>query len=316
MASRLRLPPLPLPNTWSQHFSRERLAWPPDKNFHRDFPGRFTLTNRNIADEFARALKIRPNEVIVETFGGAGVLTRSLLNGGNPEDTSKTAAEWVAEKGHARIPNPVKSASVDFPTWRDELARHHLPTLPVIKPLPLPRLVVACEPSSDFLVRGLGMPRAQIPPPIKLGALASSRSVISAAAHAVRKDGSKAIDTAGASDVNPIHIHQSTIEPNLLLSPTTPYVWSTLPGVLSHELVESHIEKYDDQSHRPWSAPAPAITVVGQICGSVVGEQMLAQWISSAIGAAHNGASWIWAWGRVRLALIVPKSQYDVRITP
>jgi len=48
---------------------------------------------------------------------------------------------------------------------------------------------------------------------------------------------------------------------------------------------------------------------------SVIGDQLVAQWLTSVIGASFNGSTWIWDWGRIRFALIVPKNLYDVIVS-
>ena len=316
---RLRLPPLPPPTTWNNHFSRAKLAHAPDPSIHRNFPRRVTLTNRKLADEFVRALKIRPGEVIIETFGGAGQLTRSLLNGGNPENTVETAARWVKDKRDAETSKePIKSDLVDFPTWRDELERHEPPSSePLENVLPRPHIVVADEPSTDFLVRGLGMPQSQVPTLL-------SRASVNPRGFKYPLGPGRSADIEGGhilesialeQDPYPTEVYQSTIEPNLFFSPSTPYPWTTIPRILSHELVSSRLEKYNEEVKRPWSAPPPPITIVGQMPTSVIGDQLVAQWLTSVIGASFNGSTWIWDWGRIRFALIVPKNLYDVIVS-
>lgn len=219
------------------------------------------MVNPKIANDFVKALKLRKNEVVVEAFPGPGALTRALINGGLDPD-SETELSTTANK---------------------------------------PAVVVACEPSPQMLIEGLGMSKDDQP-----GDIPASF------------DG----------DDMPLHqarVYQSSIEPRLLLSPSTPYRWPTLSQILSNPLVKPHIPTYNNSSeegeismenvekgHRPWNAPKPAITIVSQMPHSVAGDQMVAQWIGSAVGNGNSERTWIWQWGRVRLALLVGKNQYDV----
>lgn len=218
---------------------------------NREFRKRIMLTNPKHTDEFARALRIREGEVIVEAFPGPGQLTRSLLSGGNDPATATT--------------------------------------------YPKPAAVVACEPSPQMLQTGLGLKESQLPGELPARFESEDYTVYQS------------------------HVHQSDLDPRLFLSPSTPYRWPTLPQMLSHELVLPHLPKYSESTkdevasrRRPWDAPAPHITFVAQMPDSVPGDQMIAQWISSAIGEIDGQKSWIWQWGRVRLALLVGKNQYDV----
>ena len=310
----LRLPPLPPQASWGTHFSRIILSRSPDPLTHRHFPNRVLIANRDISDQFVRTLGIRPNEVVLETFAGNGCLTRSLLHGGNPENTAEISAAWLAEKDTGATELHSDGDTVDFPTWKAELASHQ-PTPSTVSETPLntPRLVIACEPSPEFLVRGLGMPPSQVPP--RVGG--SLRISIQGKAPVSEDHDKGRVYSSSLMEPNQyiVTVHQSTFEPNLLLSPTTPYVWETVPRILSNELVASKLETHSptDRVLRPWSAPAPPITLVGQMADSAVNEQMVAQWIGSAIGAADNTPSWIWAWGRVRLAMVLPRRTYDVR---
>ena len=305
----LRLPPLPPPATWGSHFVRTNIASSPDPITHRSFPNRVLLANRDISDQFVRALGIRPNEVVLETFAGNGCLTRSLLHGGNPENTAEISAAWSAQK-ESGVTEPPNDGAMDFPTWKAELASHEsTPSTLSDTPLPTPRLVIACEPSPDFLVRGLGMPKSQIPPRIGIPQTIHGKAQASESSDKDRRHTTAHIESSQYVAT----VHQSTFEPNLLLSPTTPYVWETVPSILSNELVASKLERYSptNNNSRPWSAPAPPITLVAQMADSSVSDQMLAQWIASAIGA-DSKPSWIWAWGRVRLAMLLPSQSYDV----
>ena len=91
-----------------------------------------------------------------------------------------------------------------------------------------------------------------------------------------------------------------------------------MPEILSDPLVLPYVEKMTPDAQkagqagrRKWDAEEPPITVVVTIPDSVIGEQMLAQWIGSVVGAT-DGRHWIWQYGRVRLAVLCGKGLYDV----
>lgn len=227
---------------------------------NRQFKGRVLLANPKLTNEFVRALKIREDEIVIEAFPGPGQLTRSLLYGGNDLEGES--------EGH------------------DKTKRY-----------PEPKLVVACEPSPDMLVTGLGMKEEDRPTNIPARFESEDYTVYE----------SNVVETD---------------EPRLLVSPSTPYRWPTLPQMLSHELVTPHLPIYtgDDlplehqgTGKRPWRAPKPHITMVSQMPDSVPGDQMISQWIGSVVGSTTDEKSWIWRWGRLRVALLVSKGQYDVR---
>jgi hypothetical protein len=230
---------------------------------NRNFEGRVLIANRKIADDFVKALKIRKGEVVIEAFPGPGLLTRSLLNGGSPEDIDmKEETRDVGEK---------------------------------------PAIVVACEPSPSLLVQGLGMGDGDLPGEIPARFESEDYAIYQS------------------------KIHQSNHEPRLLLSPSTPYRWPTLSQLIANPLVNRYIPKFisrtaeeklseeeEEVGKRPWNAAEPPITIVAQMPQSVAGDQMVAQWIGSCAGTGVKDRTWIWQWGRIRLALLVGKNQYDV----
>ena len=313
---RLRLPPLPPATAWSRHFPAQKLSHPPDVRGQRNFPGRALLTNRSIADDFVKHLQIRPNEVVIETFGGGGRLTRSLLNGGKHEDIAEKERQWSVI-GRAppkqRLRGVVKYAEVEFPTWLSDIKAKKEKDRPNPNAssggeqtnLLRPRLVVAAEPSPEYLVRGLGLPQdlAVIKPP----------NLIKTTTDVDAKTEERYVYHRNLGEDVQVDVYQSEFEPNLLLSPVSPYIWNTIPDILRHELV-APILQHDCQSDdkRPWSAIPPPITIVAQVPDADVGEQMASQWLSSSIGAAEGLSSWIWQWGRINLAMILPKHLYDV----
>ena len=159
----------------------------------------------------------------------------------------------------------------------------------------IPSVVVACEPSPSLLVNGLGMGQDELPSEIPARFESEDYAIYQS------------------------KIHPSVHEPRLLFSPSTPYRWPTLSQLIANPLVSSHINKHegtststDEMGKRPWDASPPNLTIVAQMPLSVAGDQMVSQWIGSCVGSGATDRTWIWQWGRIRLALLVGKNQYDV----
>lgn len=209
-----------------------------------------------------------------------------------------------------------------------------------------PPVVVAVEPSYTLLTRALG-------PAEELAALTAAPVAAPTPAPAPQSSSpsnpptTQAPPAQGSSIKTPVN--QSIHHPNLILSNSTAYAWHTLPDILSDPLVAPHI------SRRAWSdvpaaatavaeaeeatfdadevqripiasqqdraeAAHPPYTIVAHIPNSTGGEQMVSQWIGSAVGSedaeAEGSRQWIWRWGRARLAMVVPKNLYDVSLAP
>ncbi|OCF45485.1 hypothetical protein I317_00732 [Kwoniella heveanensis CBS 569] len=329
---RARLPPLPPSSAWSKHFPSRYLPVSPDRIMIRKAPGRILLSNPVLCDNYVKSLKLREGEVVIESYAGVGALTRSLISGG---DSVGEAKRWDGSKldvpaegevttsqgsGKSVIKKKKKRDPKEFPIWLEALP----PPLPEAErpkeddKLVKPRLVVASEGSSELLLRAFDYPSSHMHtnshavtsssnPELESGAGSSSTEGIS--------NGSTITDTPGRSGPP---IVQSPYEPNLLLSHSTSYVWSTLPLLLENPLVSEHLPVYDasaapgpETTKRPWKAPEPPITLVAQLPDSSIGEQLAAQWVGSAVGDPDQQRTWIWEWGRLRLALLCGKSLYD-----
>lgn len=174
-----------------------------------------------------------------------------------------------------------------------------------------PALVIACEPSPPLLERGFDFPVTSRRPTAYL----DHTSV-------------------------PVDLQRSRHVDNLVLSSTTAYRWPTLPDILSDSLVAPYLcdprapgEQLELNAQpgsstsphpsaskqvtglRKWDEPEPHMTIVAHIPDSVMGEQMLAQWIGSVVGGP-TGRQWIWQWGRIRLAVLCGKGLYSVGPAP
>ncbi|WVF72233.1 hypothetical protein IAT40_007045 [Kwoniella sp. CBS 6097] len=346
MPLRARLPPLPPSSTWSKHFPSRYLPMSPDRIMIRKSPGRILLSNPALCDHFVRSLKLREGEVVIDSYAGVGALTRSLISGGDSvgeakrwdglkaEDEAGADAGAGAEGeagGKAKKTKKKKRDPKEFPLWFEALP----PPLPAgerpkeDEKLVKPRLVVASEGSSELLIRAFDYPPSQVHTISHAVASATSISDTSSSSPSgstSTSDGlsgsgelpsSSSLATAGPAQVGP-PIVQSKYEPNLLLSHSTSYVWPTLPSILESPLVSEHLPVYDasatpgpDTTKRPWEAPEPPITLVAQLPDSSIGEQLAAQWVGSAVGDPGQERTWIWEWGRLRIALLCGKSLYD-----
>ncbi|WVQ98692.1 hypothetical protein IAU59_005823 [Kwoniella sp. CBS 9459] len=334
-----RLPPLPPSSTWSKHFPSRYLPMSPDRIMIRKAPGRILLSNPALCDHFVRSLKLREGEVVIESYAGVGGLTRSLISGGDSVGQAKRWDGLKPDADAAPVTNDLgtgtgtgtgtgatkpkgkkKKDPKEFPIWSEDLPAP-LPEEEMPKEdetLVKPRLVVASEGSSELLVRAFDYPSSSIH--------TISHAVASGSEGSSNSDGSPPA-TSSPSSSSPLPgtpaqhgppLVRSKYEPNLLLSHSTSYVWPTLPMLLESPLVSEHLPVYDasatpgpDTTKRPWDAPEPPITLVAQLPDSSIGEQLAAQWVGSAVGDPGQQRTWIWEWGRLRMALLCGKSLYD-----
>lgn len=237
----------------------------------RPYRGRSFLTNRKLTDEFVRGLGIRKGEVILDGFGGIGNVTRSLLNGGRAKYGLNLDSNVTEE---SKWPEWSKEDinEIESENTNDKSENE--------ENLNEPALVITSDPCFEILQRSLDMEEAQRPP--------------------------WSTDT----DYTKVDIYPSKHHPTLLLSNSSPYRWPTVPGILSHPLVQERIkvseEKFDTDE-------IPNLTVVCQVPNSELGEQMVSQWVGSVPGG-DNTKYWLWKYGRVRLGLLVDQGMYDVSI--
>ncbi|KAK8869855.1 hypothetical protein IAR55_000423 [Kwoniella newhampshirensis] len=312
MPPRPRLPPLPSSTRWSAHFPARYLPVSPDKNTIRKSFGRVLLANPYLADKFVRAMGIREGEVIIEHYAGVGGLTRSLLSGG---DAVGEAQKWRVEdmskpQSQDEVVGTTSSkskATKSFPRWIDDLPKNPSTssTSESSDEFVRPKLVVASEGSSELIIRGYDYSSTSLTPPVRFTVQEQIR-------------GRLVSDDLTGATVHTVPVYPSSHDPSLLLSHSTVYVWPTLPSQLSDPLISPHLEMYDpaaapgpDATKRPWSAEPPKITMVCQVPDSAIGEQLVAQWVGSAVGDLGQERTWVWQWGRVKMALLVGKSLYD-----
>ncbi|ORX39840.1 hypothetical protein BD324DRAFT_615205 [Kockovaella imperatae] len=308
-----RLPPLPHLSWFATHFPRAQFVRT-GFGIDRTWSGRVALVNKHLCDKFVKALKIRENEVIVDVFAGHGAMTRSLLAGGDEVGSSQRweqAAKSLLAVDYttARKGGTVKSPLLPFAWLEDREAipkiLENLKNVPsevpgdssaenAPGPTVKPRLVVAFEPSASLLIRGLGVPEEYL-----------------------RAEGNLLLEREGKG---PERLYQSTCDPRLRIVCGQPYYWNNLPAVIEHEdiaedLVASGTIKIDtdspDKAREHWQNHTPHLTLVIQPSHKPFGESLVSQWIASVIGAAEGEPTWIWKWGRVRLAVLVSKTMYD-----
>jgi hypothetical protein len=291
MPPRPLLPPLPPPSTWSTYFPRKLLP------LSRTEPaivlrGRSLLASKQLCDEFVRELKIRPGEVIIEANAGPGQLTRSLLEGGNTIDEDERWDAWEN--------SPDRDGDNSWPMWDTPpkgKGRAGIPGEGKTE-YPRPAAVVVTEPSLTLLERGFNYTST------------SPKNFL----HSDYPGSTPPVPTSYNTFQNLDHgvnehaaVQQSPYHPSLLLSESSAYRWPTLPMLLNDPLVKPYLGK----GKREWEDEPPNITVVATVPDHVGGEQLVAQWIGSAVGGS-SGKQWLWQWGRVRLAILCGKGLYDV----
>lgn len=274
-----------------------------------------TLVNQKIANEFVRNLGLRESEVVIDAYCGPGQITRALLAGGYDETT---AADWkkvVAEQRAKGLPigqvaaetkrRRVTGGTFDFPPW--DMSDVESPKYSKKPPSDLitPKLVIANDPKISSLARGLGFDLDDVPP---------SKWELEDPPQ------SGAEEPKELAKTRPL-VYPSALQPNLVLSPITVYHWSTIPMILENPLVAPNLPVFDaskdsaDQTKRPWNAPPPPLTLLATIPDGPFGDQLVNQWVMSATSVGGGGKrGWLWQWGRVRMALLINRGLYDVRL--
>ena len=335
----LGLPPLPPVSTWSTFFPRKylTLVGASMPNSYRGFPHRTVLASPKLADKFVRSLKIRDNEVVIEAFPGVGQLTRSLLRGGQREDSEsemELRRRWWEERDPSSSANSTGNLKRDsaFPNWLQlyqpgkedrskEQARGQSGeegdelSISEASGSKKPAAVVVCEPSPELAIMGLGMDESHRIDPM------DSNLQRDNAYHNISNM------LVGTAEDLVLPIHQSRHEPRLYLTPANPYLWHVLPYILEHPEIAGQVEKaggaditstqgedYFAEAKRRWRGPEPHVTVVAQMPHSDTGETLCNQWIASVIGASDGDPGFIWRWGRMRMAFLVGKVLYDVSV--
>ncbi|BEJ15211.1 hypothetical protein CspHIS471_0409780 [Cutaneotrichosporon sp. HIS471] len=272
----------------------------------RELTRRTVLANKKLTDQFVRALGIRKDEVVLEAYPSLGQLTRSLLAGG--VDTTR-AADWKTVTQEQEVVGPragqVKRRNLkdfDYPEWDVRTAPvYKVPAGVDESKVIVPKAVVAVEPHVTLFSRGLGFD-----PDL---------------ARASYWDYNHAKNAEELERLNEMRgttpVYASILEKNLLMCPDSVFEWTTIPRVLDNPLVWNNLPVFDASKDgvaatmRPWEADLPPMTVVSTMPETVLGDQLIAQWISSAIGEPGEERGWLWAFGRVRLAMLVPSGQYD-----
>ncbi|OCF54170.1 hypothetical protein L486_08367 [Kwoniella mangroviensis CBS 10435] len=316
-----RLPPLPPPRTWYTHFPSKYLPASPDRNMIRKSIGRKLLANPKMCDDFVKSLNLREGEVVIDAYSGVGSLTRSLLTGGNYLEESKSWTPALVEevltedKDQDEVKKSISKSKVKkqkYPLWLEDLppslstttnaATSPTSSAEVEKKEPIkPKLVVSSEGSLELLVRSFNYPPKPSNPLSTIGREISQDPY-----------------------TRPVPVITTPLHPNLLLSHSTAYVWPTLPKLLENPLVQASLPVHNPELppgdieayKRKWEDPEPPITIVCQMPDSSIGEQLASQWVGSAVGDPGQKRTWIWEWGRIRLALLCGKSLYDRILAP
>ncbi|WRT67100.1 uncharacterized protein IL334_004066 [Kwoniella shivajii] len=311
----MRIPPLPPARTWPTYFPARLLPISPDRNMIRKAMGRKLLTNPILCDQFVRSMKIRQGEIVIESYAGTGALTRSLISGGN---SVKEAENWLSQRSQEQVGMQGDNTTTTkgkgkskktYPIWIDDLPSSSKSDTNVQGKevniaerveLVEPKLVVASEGSLELLVRSFDHP-------------STSNSILSSIGR----------ETSTDPYMRPVPVTKTPLNANLLLSHSTAYVWPTLPKILQDPLVSENLPIHDptlppgeECTKRSWEDPEPPITIVCQVPDSSIGEQLVSQWVGSAVGDPGQKRTWIWEWGRIRLALLCGRSLYDRIVAP
>ncbi|TXT04881.1 hypothetical protein VHUM_03964 [Vanrija humicola] len=304
---KLRLPPLPSPAEWRTMIPRASAI--ETSAGMRESVKRHYLTNPTIANQFVRHLGLRDNEVVIDAYASTGVMTRALLAGGRdtttPKDWAKVAAEVGPIGAQAGKTKRRNAGQFTFPPWNvDHAVSPKLPARKEGEKVRLPKLVVANDPAVNQLSRGLGFDPDWAPPNVwDFNDPQDEERMKEFPRRTADRDMSQ--------------IYPSQLEDRLKFSILSPFLWETVPGILSSPEVWEKLPVYDDTktgveaTKRPWLAQAPPITFVASVPDTTLGEQMVSQWITTVIGSDDYGRSWLWQWGRVRMALMVTQSVYD-----
>lgn len=270
----------------------------------RELARRVVLASKPIADRFVRDLGIRKGEVVLEAYPSVGQTTRSFLAGGYDETTAKDWHQAVREqKVVAGKVEGIHSGEFDFPPWDvDMVPEYELPPLKKGEEITVPKAVIALEPMVAQSSRGLGLDPKVAP--------------------VSRWDYDKVKTTEELADIKEKRfttpIYHSPLQKNLYISPASAFDWETIPKILENPVVWEQLPIYDktkeglEARKRPWSAPPPPITLAATIPDTVMGDQLMSQWIASCVGQVDDDRGWMWAFGRVRLAVLVSKGLYDV----
>ena len=289
------LPPLPKAPQLERLIPR-RLLRITNNESSPGFPHRLSLQNPTLTDKFVEAIKWRDNEVLIECFSGPGFLTRSLITGGQQEVSSDPSDRPIDEE------TPIVGRA--------------------------PTLVVVSEPSHELLCIGFGMSPESSPAFIAeeskpTDSTAASISTVPRNLRKRRDNVKKRFGTfkdlfRGDGVAPPVITVQSPLD-GLLLSPSNPFSWGTLPGILSNPIVSERMTPCDptisgiDAYKRSWTDEPPHITIAGTFPDARLGEQLFSQWVSSATKSSTDSKTYfIWAWGRVRMAFLLGLGLYDV----
>ena len=309
--------------------------------YEREYPGRVSIANQQLADSFVRALKLRENEVVIEAFPGLGVLTRSLLSGGTAAEEAKDEelrTEWWEKAGHLAPKDELKLAE-GFPSWIRQIQPEESKLEGPLdseaesegsgtgkrkvgrKSRAKPKEPVAEEEYNEALSR---LPPTN-KPKLVIAIDANERATHAGLGIEHPKLPSKFTswetllnsENAEQEEAYFTPLQKSPYEERLVAGPVDPFAWESARYTLSHPLVKDHLEKVDPSAktaERAWTDTAPPITYVASMPNSNVGELLSLQWLHSAVGAAEGKPSFLCRWGRVRIAMLVTYAQYDVRL--
>lgn len=279
------LPPLPPRSTWTAAFPRPSYSLSSPLN-PRLTPNRVTLASPELCQEFVKELDLKPDEVVLEAYSGPGVLTRSLLE-------AKPKRVIALEPSGHLITHPHGLAFSSEALTEAEA-----------------RIFGRVEAKSSQSIResqdGSGKRRGR---PKKTAAVSSVTEDDAAttgdqSSSETLSEESPTLPATGLVSGGPAHLLDSTHDPKLSLLPSSAYDWETWTKLLQHPVfsgVSSEVVS------RKWRDTPPNLRFVAQIPDSVVGEQLISQWV-----ALIPRRGWLFEFGRMRLDLLVSPSLFDV----
>jgi len=318
---KLGLPPLPPRQILPKYILAKN--WTLASGSHeRDYAARSTIANTQLADDFVRAVKPRKDEFVLDMYGGLGYVTRSMLSGGRQssllQQARQKAAWWKELKDTAPetpegAAKPIVPEDV-YPNWIETFkdAETELEALEQ-DPLEMRKAeaeeavtvhkakhVVVADPNTRLRKVSFALDPSTKPLPHQTWEWIMSQKSSEA--------------TEWLEGILPC-----AVDDRVSTTGADPYTWETAEYMLSHPDTRKNLPVTrptapagPEQNYRDWTDPEPHITYVAQMPLSMLGDALINQWLSSAVGAADGYPTWIWRWGRVRLALLMSRWSYDV----
>lgn len=278
-------------------------------------PNRVTLASTDMCDRFVDELKLKPDDVVLEAYSGPGVLTRSLL-------AAKPKKVIAVEPGPVLMTHP-NGLGVDAEALAEVEAEVHSSITPkkpgdakVAKKKSKPSMEEQASKAAEASAPKRGKGRPSKVEEFDFEELEGEEAaeedsmddeLDSWMSSSPRRKGkpSSSKQSAEVPATEAAKLLESSHDEALAVLPLSPYDWDSWASLLLHPLFtgDKTIVK-----HREWtSRTLPHLRFVAQIPDSMVGEQLISQWISCI-----PRRNWLFAYGRVRMDLLVSPSLFDV----